>query len=93
MKLNSVNSAPLLCVILFSIVFYLPALANPYSAESSYAFSLDKIKIEGNLGTFTPSLEMADAGMDRYLFKLNLHSASPAAPPQFRIRVNFPGRT
>jgi len=55
-----------------------------------YVFNKSKIHIEGVLTPFEATIDIQEQGLQKYILKIYLHSASAATPPSFNVSVKFP---
>ncbi len=75
------------------LLLFLAVVQGGYSTNTSsdfFTFDENKIKIEGNLRPFTPTIQIEEINKSRYMVKMYMHSSSASQPPAFSLKLSIP---
>ncbi len=72
--------------LLMAFTKHLTAIPNE---PDGFSFDEKRIKIEGNIRPFTPTIKIEQLSMDRHAVHIYLHSPAPSQPPAFEIKIKF----
>ncbi|MEI8114168.1 MAG: hypothetical protein WCI54_11085 [Bacteroidia bacterium] len=90
MKVNFGFGIKLFGLIVLILSFGGNLKSNGAESDNLYVFNKSKIHIEGVLTPFEATIDIQEQGLQKYILKIYLHSASASTPPSFNVSVKFP---